>query len=358
MGKLKQKIIFTGGGSAGHVTVNLALIPRFKQIGWDVAYIGSRDGIEKQLVGNLDDVPYFAVATGKLRRYFDWNNFKDPFKVMKGIFQAYRIIKREKPAVIFSKGGFVSVPVVIGARLNKVPTIIHESDLTPGLANKLSIPFATKVCTTFPETAKHLKGDKVVHVGAVVRDELKQGNALRGFTYCGFTKTKPVILIMGGSLGSQRINETVRANLSTLLSEFQIVHICGKGQVDPSIEERHYKQFEYVSEELPNLMAMADFVISRAGSNAIFEFLALRKPMLLIPLSRAASRGDQILNAKSFADAGYAEVLQEEALTDESFVAAVRRVYENRAQITRQMEQKEGEEAIDKVIALLEESAK
>ncbi|MBD2867844.1 undecaprenyldiphospho-muramoylpentapeptide beta-N-acetylglucosaminyltransferase [Paenibacillus arenilitoris] len=325
-----KTIMFTGGGSAGHVTVNLALIPKFLEEGWSVRYIGSESGIERQLVATIPEVQYYPISTGKLRRYMDLQNVKDPFKVVKGLFQAYRLIKRQKPNVIFSKGGFVSVPVVIGAWLNRVPLLIHESDLTPGLANRISIPFATGVCTTFPETVQMLKPDKSRHVGAVIREEVKRGDAEKGRAYCGFTRSKPVILVMGGSLGSRKINQMVRQALPRLSKSFQIVHLCGKKQVDPIVTAPGYKQFEYVNEQLPDVLAMADLVVSRAGSNSIFEFLALKKPMLLIPLTKEQSRGDQILNAQSFEKSGYCEVLYEEKLTADSLIEGIERLYEGR----------------------------
>ncbi|MCA0757808.1 undecaprenyldiphospho-muramoylpentapeptide beta-N-acetylglucosaminyltransferase [Paenibacillus sp. N4] len=325
-----KKIMFTGGGSAGHVTVNLALIPRFLEEGWSVGYIGSEAGIERKLIAPISEVTYYPISTGKLRRYMDIQNVKDPFKVVKGLFQAYRLIKSNKPNVIFSKGGFVSVPVVIGAWLNKVPVLIHESDLTPGLANRISIPFATGVCTTFPETGSMLRGNKSRHVGAVVREEVRKGDAERGRAYCGFTRSKPVILVMGGSLGARKINQTVRQALTKLTKQFQIVHLCGKNQVDPSLNISGYKQFEYVNEELPDVLAMTDIVVSRAGSNSIYEFLALKKPMLLIPLTKEQSRGDQILNAQSFEKSGYCEVLYEEKLTADSLVREVEQLYGKR----------------------------
>lgn len=352
-----KKILLTGGGTAGHVTVNLALIPKLKERGWNVGYIGSHHGIERELIAQLKNVPYFPISTGKLRRYFDWNNFKDPFKVVKGTLEAYRLIKKEEPDVVFSKGGFVSVPVIIGAWLNGVPAIIHESDMTPGLANKIAMPFATKICVTFPETLQHVNQQKGVYVGAAVRDELRQGNADKGRAYCQFTNDKPVLLVMGGSLGSKRINDTLRANLQTLLSDFQIVHICGKGNVDAQLaEQKGYKQFEYVHEELPHLMAMADLVLSRAGSNSIFEFLTLKKPMLLIPLSKGASRGDQILNARSFEKAGYAKVLMEEDLTNSSLLDAIYTLYRDKDEYIRRMQQSEATDALNKLLTLIEEA--
>lgn len=351
--------MLTGGGSAGHVTVNLALIPKLKEQGWDVCYIGSHHGIERELISQVKDVPYFPISTGKLRRYFDWNNFKDPFKVIKGTLEAYRLIKKEKPSVVFSKGGFVSVPVIIGAWLNGVPAIIHESDMTPGLANQIAMPFAAKICVTFPETLQHVNEQKGVYVGAVVREELKQGNAGKGREYCQFDKGKPVLLVMGGSLGSKRINDALRANLQTLLSDFQIVHICGKGNVDAQLAgQKGYKQFEYVHEELPHLMAMADIVLSRAGSNSIFEFLTLKKPMLLIPLSKGASRGDQILNARSFEKAGYAKVLMEEELTDDSLREAIYGLYENKNRYIENMNRSKATDALHTLLSLIEEAGK
>src|SRR5690625_1102709 len=300
----EKRILFTGGGTAGHVIVNLALIPTFQAEGWEIDYIGSQDGIEKRLIDEGTDVPYYPISTGKLRRYMSIENFKDPFKVIKGMMQAWRIIGKRKPAVIFSKGGFVSVPVVLAAKLRRIPTIIHESDYTPGLANKIAIPFVNKVLATFPETMQFLPEKKTEYVGPVIRDELFKGNKEKGFMVTGLTNEKPILLIMGGSAGSQKINSTLRNCLVDLLPTFQIIHICGEGHIDSTIVEDGYVQFEYVSEELKDIFAITDFVLSRAGANAIFEFLALRIPMLLVPLSLEASRGDQIVNAKSFKENG------------------------------------------------------
>ncbi|KXG09531.1 undecaprenyldiphospho-muramoylpentapeptide beta-N-acetylglucosaminyltransferase [Anoxybacillus rupiensis] len=356
---MNKKIMLTGGGSAGHVTVNIALIPKLKERGWSIGYIGSHNGIERELLSQVENVPYFPISTGKLRRYFDWNNFKDPFKVLKGTFEAYHLIKKEKPSIVFSKGGFVSVPVIVAAWLNGVPTIIHESDITPGLANKIAMPFATKICVTFPETLPHVNEQKGIYVGAVVREELKQGSADKGRKHCQFEKGKPVLLVMGGSLGSKRINDALRANLQTLLADFQIVHICGKGNIDPKFAaEKGYKQFEYVHEELPHIMAMADIVLSRAGSNSIFEFLTLKKPMLLIPLSKGASRGDQILNARSFKKSGYADVLMEEELTNDSLREAIYQLYRNKANYIENMTRSQATDALHTLLSLIEETSK
>ena len=299
-----KRIVLTGGGTAGHVTPNIALLPRLKELGYEIHYIGSYDGIERKLMEQYH-IPYYGIASGKLRRYFDWKNFSDPFKVIKGYSQARSILKKLKPDVLFSKGGFVSVPVVMAAKHRKIPAIIHESDITPGLANKLAIPYAYKVCCNFPETMKYLPAEKAVLTGSPIRRELLSGNRQNGLSYCHFQSGKPVILIMGGSSGSQFINETVRSILPELLKTYQIIHLCGKGNLDASQNNTvGYTQLEYANKELSDLFAAADLVISRAGANAICELLALRKPNILIPLSANASRGDQILNAHSFEQQG------------------------------------------------------
>jgi UDP-N-acetylglucosamine--N-acetylmuramyl-(pentapeptide) pyrophosphoryl-undecaprenol N-acetylglucosamine transferase len=354
----EKRILFTGGGTAGHVIVNVALIPVFLQEGWKIDYIGSKNGIERDLIEPLEGVTYHSISTGKLRRYMSKENFKDPFKVMKGTMQAYRIMGKVKPHVIFSKGGFVSVPVLFASWLRNLPAVIHESDITPGLANKLAMPFAKKIVTTFAETVSHVSAKKAEWVGAVVRDELIQGNRRVGLEKLGFSPDKSVLLIMGGSGGSQIINESVRSSLDTLLQEFQIVHICGKNQLDESVKREGYVQFEYVNEGLNDLFAASDYVLSRAGSNAIFEFLALRKPMLLIPLSKKASRGDQLLNASSFKKQGYADVLEEEDLTSATLIQHLQDLKEHRNEILRNMSHYESQEAKQRVIEIIKEHAK
>lgn len=356
--KSKKRILFTGGGTAGHVIVNLALIPIYQNEGWEIDYIGSHDGIERKLIENLDGVTYYAISTGKLRRYMSVENFKDPFKVLKGTFQAARIIGRRKPAVIFSKGGFVSVPVVLAAKLRGVPAVIHESDYTPGLANKLSIPFARKVLATFEETMNFLPEQKREHVGAIIREELFTGNKEKGLQYVNFSGTKPVLLIMGGSGGSEKINGTVRSTLPALLEQFDVIHICGEGKLDHSVKQQGYAQFEYINEELKDIFAASDYVLSRAGSNAIFEFLALRIPMLLIPLSREASRGDQIVNANSFAEKGYARVLQEEDLTEASLTEELQLLIKASPVMVDKMKTFEASATRNRVIQIIEKAMK
>lgn len=352
-----KKIILTGGGTAGHVTPNLALIPSLKDLGYEIHYIGSYQGIERKLIEGAG-IAYDGISSGKLRRYFDIKNFSDPFRVIKGYGEALKLVKRYKPDVVFSKGGFVAVPVVLAAKHYKVPVIIHESDMTPGLANKICIPAASKVCCNFPETLNYLPKEKAVLTGSPIRKELLQGDRLTGIKYAGLSANRPVILIIGGSLGSVTVNNAVRHILPKLLQNYQVIHICGKGNLDESLKNTAgYVQYEYVDSPLKHLFAAADLMISRAGANSICEILALRKPNILIPLSAAASRGDQILNARSFEKQGFSCMLEEEKLSDDSLYKAITGTYENRETFIRQMEQSDLHNAVDIIADMIENLA-
>ncbi|MGE4215021.1 MAG: undecaprenyldiphospho-muramoylpentapeptide beta-N-acetylglucosaminyltransferase [Anaerotignaceae bacterium] len=350
-----KTIVLTGGGTAGHVTPNLALIPVLLKEGWNIKYIGTENGIERELI-EKENIDYYSVSSGKLRRYLSKENLTDVFKVIKGVSEAKALIKRIKPDVVFSKGGFVAVPVVLGAKLNNVPVIVHESDITPGLANKIAMPFAKNVCTTFPETVGYIKGGKGINTGTPIRSELFRGERKKGFEICGFSGKKPIIMMMGGSLGAVKINNCLRGALNEILKGFDLVHLCGKGNVDKNlIDVQGYKQFEYVSEELPHIFAVADMVVSRAGSNSISEFLALKKPSLLIPLSAKASRGDQILNAKSFEKQGFSMIMDEDKMTEKTLTQAIYSLYENKNIYVEKMNksgQTDGVEAIMKLIRM------
>lgn len=352
-----KQIILTGGGTAGHVTPNLALLPELRARGYTIGYIGSKTGIEKELITQAG-VPYHEISSGKLRRYFSLKNFSDPFRVLAGFFQAKKTLKTIKPDVIFSKGGFVAVPVVLAAKQLGIPTIIHESDMTPGLANKLCIPSARKVCCNFPETVNYLPSEKAVLSGSPIRRELMTGDRLAGLNFTGLTSDKPVLLIIGGSMGSVKVNTAIRSILPELLKQFQVIHLCGKGHLDESLHQTGYVQYEYIGAELKDLFALADVVVSRAGANAICELLALRKPNLLIPLSAAASRGDQILNARSFSKQGFSTVLEEEDITDERLLDMIFDLYKNRTQYISAMEQSKQGDAIKTICDLLDEACK
>jgi UDP-N-acetylglucosamine--N-acetylmuramyl-(pentapeptide) pyrophosphoryl-undecaprenol N-acetylglucosamine transferase len=348
-----KKIILTGGGTAGHVTPNLALLPTLQKRGYEIQYIGSYNGIEKKLIEDAG-IPYQGISSGKLRRYFDLKNFSDPFRVVKGYAEALHLMKKFRPDVVFSKGGFVSVPVVLAAKHYKIPTIIHESDMTPGLANKICIPSAAKVCCNFPETLQYLPEDKAVLTGSPIRKELLEGDRLTGLQFTGLSAAKPIILVIGGSLGAVAVNQAIRSILPKLLEKYQVIHICGKGHIEDSLIGRvGYVQYEYVDAPLRHLFAAADIIVSRAGANSICEILALRKPNILIPLSAAASRGDQILNARSFEKQGFSTVLEEEQTNDTTLYQAIEDTYTNRQKFIQAMRQSTLTDAVGTVIDLI-----
>ncbi|HDP5853614.1 undecaprenyldiphospho-muramoylpentapeptide beta-N-acetylglucosaminyltransferase [Staphylococcus aureus] len=349
------KIAFTGGGTVGHVSVNLSLIPTALSQGYEALYIGSKNGIEREMIeSQLPEIKYYPISSGKLRRYISLENAKDVFKVLKGILDARKVLKKEKPDLLFSKGGFVSVPVVIAAKSLNIPTIIHESDLTPGLANKIALKFAKKIYTTFEETLNYLPKEKADFIGATIREDLKNGNAHNGYQLTGFNENKKVLLVMGGSLGSKKLNSIIRENLDALLQQYQVIHLTGKGLKDDQVKKSGYIQYEFVKEDLTDLLSITDTVISRAGSNAIYEFLTLRIPMLLVPLGLDQSRGDQIDNANHFADKGYAKAIDEEQLTAQILLQELNEMEQERTRIINNMksyEQSYTKEALfDKMI--------
>lgn len=350
-----KKIVMTGGGTAGHVTPNIALFDSLQKDGYEIHYIGSYEGIEKGLIEDKK-IPYYGISSGKFRRYRSWKNLTDPFRVLHGFFQARRLLGRIRPNVVFSKGGFVSVPVVMAAKTRHIPVIIHESDLTPGLANKLAMPSATKVCCNFPETLPYLPKEKAVLTGSPIRQELLHGNKQAAKDFCGFTGDLPILMVMGGSIGSVYINNAIRGCIDTLLTKYQIIHLCGKGNIDESLKDKKgYAQFEYISENLPDLFAAADLVVARSGANSICELLALHKPNILIPLSRNASRGDQILNANSFAKQGFSAVLEEEEVTSEKLMATIDDVMAHRSKYIDAMKNSGQMNAIETIMGLIEE---
>ncbi|SHJ69171.1 UDP-N-acetylglucosamine-N-acetylmuramylpentapeptide N-acetylglucosamine transferase [Hathewaya proteolytica DSM 3090] len=359
----KHKIILTGGGSAGHVTPNLALVPRLKEMEYQISYIGSISGIEKNIIENAN-IKYFGISSGKLRRGKNiknlGRNFLDVFRVGKGILDAKRILKKEKPDIVFSKGGFVSVPVVMAASMLNIPVIAHECDITPGLANKLASRYCDKICVTFEETLKYVDKNKGCVTGLPIRSELFTGKRSSAVEICGFKNSnKPILLVIGGSLGAKCINEIVRKNIQNLLKEYNIIHICGKGNMDTSIEKMEgYYEVEYANEELKHFMNAADYIISRAGANFIFEILSLKKPNLLIPLSKKASRGDQILNAESFRKKGYSIVIEEENLNSDILMEKLQELRKNQEVFIKNMENSNLGNATEKILQLIEKSLK
>ena len=350
-----KKIVLTGGGSAGHVTPNIALIPALKKAGFEIYYIGSYEGIEKKLIEDYN-IPYFGISTGKLRRYFDPKNFSDPFRVLKGMSEARTLLKKIQPDIVFSKGGYVSVPVVRAAGLLKIPYSVHESDMTPGLANRLSMSGASKICCNFPETMRLLPADKAVLTGTPIREELSMGSKQAGRELCGFTDDKPVLMVIGGSLGAQSVNETVRYALPRLLPNFNVVHLCGKEKMDNlKLTVPGYKQFEYVKNELKDIFAMADIVVSRAGANSICELLALKKPNILIPLSTKSSRGDQMLNARSFEQQGFSMVIDNDDLDEDILVETIEELYNDREKYVEAMSKSNLHSATNTIVKIINE---
>lgn len=352
-----KRIVLTGGGTAGHVSPNIALIPGLKDLGYEISYIGSIEGIERTMIEKLG-IPYYPIPTGKLRRYFDIKNFSDPIRVMKGGIEARGILRKLRPNIIFSKGGFVSVPVSRAARLERIPLIIHESDMTPGLANKLSFSAATKICCNFPETMDYLPAKKAELTGLPIRKELLSGSAQGGLSRFGFDKSRPVIMITGGSSGAVAINNVIRGVLPELLKRYQVLHICGKGKTDESLNGKPgYIQLEFAEEELPDIFAMSDVVISRAGANTIYEILALNKPNILIPLPAQSSRGDQLLNASSFESQGYSFVLEQENLTNINLLNSIEHVLKNSERYIKKMAASSQLDATERILKLIEENA-
>lgn len=352
-----KKIVLTGGGTAGHVTPHLALLPHLLEKGYEIHYIGTEDGIEHKMM-TMPNVIYHIVKSGKLRRYFDLKNFTDLFKVLAGAHEASRLMAELKPDVCFSKGGFVSVPVVYGAWKHGVPVLCHESDLTPGLANKICAQFAKKIATTFPECAKAL-GAKAVMTGTPMRPELFRGAREKGLALAGFDGSKPVLLMTGGSLGAQSVNKVLREALPALLPDMDVLHLCGKGNIDEALKgTKGYAQFEFLSDDLPDAFAAADAVLSRAGSNSLCELQALKKPMLLVPYPKGASRGDQILNAESYRARGLAQMLLQENLNRDSLVEAVHTLMDSRETLRAALENAPAADGTMKILALIEEIQK
>lgn len=332
-----KTIVLTGGGSAGHVTPNLAIIPKLKEYGFDIQYIGTKNGIEREIIEGID-IPYNIISAGKLRRYFDLKNLVDPFKIIAGTLKALSILKKLKPKAVFSKGGFVSVPVVFAAKRLGIPIILHESDYTPGLANKICIPRANKVCVAFSSTLEYIPQDKGVYTGLPLRKEITMGDRQKGLKLCGFSGSKPVLLIMGGSLGAKGLNDAVDNIMTELVKKYDVVHIRGKQNLIDSKVPDGYKQFGFIDNDMGHIYAASDIMLSRAGATAVFEILELALPALLVPLPIASSRGDQIQNAKYFEKKGFSYVLEQKKLTADTLSRNIEKLYEERKALRNNME--------------------
>lgn len=353
---MMPSILFTGGGTAGHVAPNMALINELSHKKWQVAYIGSAEGIEKEMIKPLG-IPFYEISSGKLRRYLSVKNLLAPFKVLLGIVQAFFLLNKLKPDVVFSKGGFVAFPVVIGAWLNRIPVIAHESDISPGLANRLCFPFVNTICLTFDAGKEYFaKQDKIVVTGTPIRQQLFTGSGLKGRALCNFNEDKPCLLVIGGSLGAGSINRSIRDALPQLTKDYQVIHLCGRGKLDVSLNSMQgYKQFEYAHEELADLFAAASVFISRAGANSLYELLALGKPHILIPLSAQVSRGDQIQNANYFRGLGISIVVDDHVVNAETLLNALSELQKNQQDITAKIKALNIKSATDQIVGLIEE---
>lgn len=363
-----KTIVLTGGGSAGHVVPHLALLPGLKRRFDRIYYIGGLTGIEKDIIGKQAGIKYFGVTTVKLRRKLTLKNLAIPYRYIKGRKEAVKLLKELKPDVIFSKGGFVAVPVVSAAARLNIPVIAHESDITPGLANKLTAKKCRAICTTFKSAAEAL-GEKAVFTGAPVRAELYAGDKSGALAKVKITGNKPVLLVMGGSLGAKAVNAALRENLKAFTRAYDVIHICGKGNLlsghssldlaTPAGNETpgSYIQYEY-ADNIAELFAAADIVVSRAGSGAIHELLALKKPMLLIPLPKAESRGDQLLNAADFERRGIARILLQEEMTGKTLKEAADKLYLERQILTANMSREKNADGTANILKVIMDCVK
>ena len=346
-------VLITGGGSAGHVTPALAVASELKARGCRLSYIGSNSGLEERLVAG-SEMDYHGIAAGKLRRYLSLENLRDAGRVLLGIWQSWRLLGRLRPDVIFSKGGFVAFPVVFAGWLRGVPVVAHESDFSPGLANRLSQPFLRLLCVSFAETAVGVPG--ATHTGSPVRQALLKGDAAAGRQRLGFGTEKPVVLVTGGSLGAQDLNRAVADALPALLTRWQVVHVCGAAEDLPE-PQPGYVPLSYVDEGWGDILAAADMVVSRAGANALFELLALRKLHLLVPLPATASRGDQIENAAFARAHGYSDVLRNELLGGSALSDALEALWANREERLEALEQFDVPPASLRISDLIQDAA-
>lgn len=324
-----QKIIVTGGGTAGHITPILALLPYLKREFDEIHYFGSETGMEKKLVEKYDYVIYHSVPCIKFVRGLSAKNLKIPFVLFKGVKESKKLLKAIKPDVIFSKGGYVSLPVCIAAK--GIPVILHESDCTMGLANRLVAKKSAAICTAFPDTAQKYKN--AVVTGIPLRRELFLPKAIG----LELNPHLPTVLVMGGSLGARAINECVEKAAELILNHYNLIHITGRGNssaISSLRDKGAYFQLEY-TENIQDYLNLADIVVSRGGAGTLFELMALKKPALVIPLPKGRSRGDQYANAKYFADKGCCYLLEQERLSPLTLIENLNRLYEDKTMLYR-----------------------
>lgn len=347
-----KKIVLTGGGTAGHIYPALALVPYLEKE-YEIHFIGS-NGMEKEIIAKEKGIIFHQIPTVKLERKLTFKNLLIPFKLFSSIKKARKILSEIKPDIVFSKGGFVALPVVIGAKKNKTPVLSHESDLTMGLANKIILHYCDKMATAFEKTSQVC--DKCVYTGQPIRQSLLAGKKQNLSFYPHLNKSLPNLLIVGGSSGAGFLNKIVKENLDYLTKKFNVIHITGKGKTE-KLSSKNYFQFDY-AHNMGDFLDLADFVISRAGSGAINEFLTLNKPMLLIPLSKACSRGDQIENAKLFCQLGYSLILEEEVYSQEKLTQKLEELVKNDKIFKKNMQKSAKNNANEEIIKLIKQLEK
>ena len=364
------KIAFTGGGSAGHVTPNLALIDAISAQGAHAVYFGRAESIEADLLSRVDHVPFCQIPSERLRRYFHWGNFVMPLYVLAGVWKSFWGMRRHRPQALFSKGGFVALPVVMGAWLNRIPVVIHESDGSLGLANRLSLPFARVVCLGQARALKRVKHRDVRHTGSPVRQAFLSPSPERAIEAFALHAQDPLLVVFGGSQGAMSVNRALRQALPELSEKYEIFHVCGRGGlvIEFSATDQEmstdgtqhaltesYHQVEYIHEGFADLLSAAHIIIGRAGANGIAEMIAVKRPALLIPLPSASSRGDQLLNAEDFAEAGFGEMIRDEELTATRLIGALQNVEDHYNEYYVSLERQASSEGTSTLINVLKE---
>lgn len=341
-----KKIVLTGGGTAGHIYPALAVAENLSS-DYDIHFVGG-NGMEKDIIAKEKNITFHEIRAVKLERKLTLKNLLIPFKLNAAIKDAKKVLQEIKPNVIFSKGGFVSVPTVIAAKRLGIPVVSHESDLSFGLANKIILKRCNKMCCTFRQTAKN---KKCVFTGQPIRKKVFVGDKFKILRQGDFDKNLPNLLIIGGSLGANFINQKVWNNLDKLTQKFNVVHLTGK-QADIVHTHKNYLQVPY-ADNVGDYYAFADFAISRAGSGVINELLALRIPALLIPLSKKCSRGDQIENAKLFQNLGVADMLHEEDYSDEKLFLKLDNLIKNSEKIKKNMQKTQNFNSCEEIIKII-----
>lgn len=348
--KETKKIVLTGGGTAGHVYPALAVRENLPKE-YEVHYIGGK-GMEKDIIKKEKNITYHEISAVKLERKLTVKNLLIPFKLFSSIKKAKRILKDIKPSVIFSKGGFVALPVVIAGKKLGIPVVSHESDLSMGLANKIILKYCTKMCTAFETTASI--SEKCVYTGQPIRKKILQGNKNNLSFIDSLDRKKPNLLVVGGSSGAKFLNDKVMENLDNLLKIFNVIHITGKGKFE-KVDKPRYVQIEY-ADNMGDYLNLANIVLSRAGSGAINEFLSLRKPMLLIPLSKECSRGDQIDNAKLYQKLGWAEMIEEQDFNNDLLFKKLSYLVKNDKKIIENMNKSGNFDASKRIVEIIKET--